>query len=181
MSMNMTNEDQYRILIPSEYETLRAGIPKTGHRITIDSLLFTGMRYSELKWFSGHLSTLDVKNRAVSLPGKATKTNRGRTIHLTAGFTQTLDDYIRSGQSLDVPDISSMNRNLKRWGGMHATPKTFRKTWESWLLAAGYPSMQIALSQGHTELISFSHYANLDARLKSEMEKVRRYTEGWGT
>jgi integrase len=171
--------DQYKILIPSEYESLRRAIPKTKHRIAVDCLLFTGMRYSELKWFARHLSTFDCANRAISLPGEAAKTGRGRAIHLTQAFTNELDDFVASKQPLEIPDISVMNRNLKRWGSW-ALPKTFRKTWESWLLAAGFPSMQVALSQGHTELISYGHYANLDPRLKSEMELIGKYTAGWG-
>lgn len=177
--MTTTHASQYRILIPSEYEALRSNIPQTRHRILIDLLLNSGMRYSETSYFAGHLSTFDAKNRAIVLPGEGTKTRKGRTIHLTPAFTQTLDDYIRSDTPITVPCLHSMNPNMRRWGTT-TTPKVFRKTWESWLLSAGYSSMHVALSQGHKELISYSHYANLDPRLKSEMDKVRRYTEGWG-
>lgn len=181
---------QYRILIPSEYEALRDSIPKTKHRIIIDTLLFSGMRYSELSLFVHNLMWFDAKNRAISLPAHSTKTKKERVIHLTPAFTKCLDQYLREFKKIDVPHIVTMGRDLKRWWfaagptmcqSWEPTPKTFRKTWESWLLAAGYPSMAVALSQGHSELISYGHYANLDPRLKSEMDQVRKLTEGWST
>jgi len=188
--------DQYRILIPSEWEALKDSIEKSRLRIVVEGLLFTGMRYSEYERFSNHLEWFDARNRAISLPAKATKTGRDRTIHLTPQFTKDLSLYLREHKKLEVPSIQAMNMNLKRWyyasidiiegegsarQGYQPTPKTFRKTWESWLLAS-YPdrSMAIALSQGHSELISYGHYMNLDPRLKSEMDRVRELTKGWG-
>ena len=173
---------EHRILTPSEYEALRKNTPKYSHRLIIDSLLFTGARYSELKWVFANLTSFDPINRAIKLPGKATKTKKARVIHLTPTYTKTLDDFVRSGQELKIPDQVSMNRNLKRWSNVIERPptvKTFRKTWESWLLFVGFHSMPVALSQGHKEIISYDHYANLDPRLKSEVDKVKRYTEGW--
>jgi len=181
--------DQYRILIPSEWEALKDSIEKSRLRIVVEGLLFTGMRYSEYERFSNHLEWFDVKNRAISLPAKASKTGRDRTIHLTPQFTKDMSLYLREHKKLEVPSIQAMNMNLRRWHSscalavddQHPNPKTFRKTWESWLLAS-YPdrSMAIALSQGHSELISYGHYMNLDPRLKSEMDRVRELTKGWG-
>lgn len=176
-----SEKDEYKILIPSEYMALREAIPKTRLRMVIDTLLATGMRYAELERFAAHLIWFDEKNRAISLPGKASKTGKTRTIHLTPSFSKDLALYLREYKTLEVPNIRSMQDNLKRWSPFAISPKIFRKTWESWLLAAGYQSMPIALSQGHSELISYGHYANLDPRLKSEMEQVRKFTEGWGT
>lgn len=174
--------DQYRILTTSEYESILDLIEKERLRVVVETLLNTGMRYSEFKEFSGHLAWFDFKNRAISLPGDSTKTGKGRVVHLTPAFSKRLYQYLREHKNLDVPSRQAMDSNLKRW--MHeigVSCKTFRKTWESWLIAAGYSSMAIALSQGHSELISYKHYANLDPRLKSEMDKVRKHTEGWGT
>jgi integrase len=172
--------DQYKILIPSEYEGLWEGIKKDSMRIVVDCLMFTGMRYEELSDLSHTLTWFDAKNRAISLPASMTKTGKTRTVHLTPAFTKRLSMYLNEYKVLNVPDRRSMNFNLRRWG-MDGSVKIFRKSWESWLLAAGYPSMAVALSQGHTELISYGHYANLDPRLKSEMNKVRELTAGWGT
>lgn len=189
-------EEQYRILTPSDYWALKDAIlhnsrasKEEKHEIVVDLLLFTGMRYTELQVFAGNLSWFDARNRAISLPGRATKTREPRVIHLTPAFTKILETWIRRNKPIEVPHPVAMARNLKRWCnsgytkylfGWNPSPKTFRKTWESWLLAAGYTSMAVALSQGHSELISYGHYANLDPRLKSEMDEVRELTKGWG-
>lgn len=183
--------ETYKILIPSEYQALLDMIEKERLRIVIETLMNTGMRYSELSYFARHLNkTFDSKNNAISLPVEATKTKRERVVHLTPTFSKRLYQYLREHKVLDVPTRRTMDTNLTRWWydaghtmcqGWEPSVKTFRKTWESLLLAAGYQSMQVALSQGHSELISYGHYANLDPRLKSEMEAVRKITEGWGT
>ena len=185
------DDDIYRILIPSEWEALRDSIPLTRLRMVVSVLMFTGMRYTELQAFAGHLRWFDAKNRAITLPGASTKTGKARTIHLTPAFSRELELYLKEHKKLEVPGSRTMEENLERWLTPRLdiqdiepwipTPKTFRKSWESWLLAAGYPSMAVALSQGHSELISYGHYANLDPRLKSEMEQVKKLTEGWGT
>jgi integrase len=210
--------DQYRILTPSEYEAFRDAIPKTRLRAVIDALLFTGMRYAELERFADNLTWFDAKNRAIVLPAKATKTKKERTVQLTPAYTKTLAQHLREYKILEVPHITVMNHNMKRWwqntirsddvkrsvyyaieptqyhqpvsdvDEWYPTPKTLRKTWESWLLFTKqddgrpkYDSLMIAHSQGHTQTIQLNHYMNMSARLKSEAEAVRRYTEGWGT
>jgi len=177
--MNLTT-DQYRILIPSEFEKLRDGIEKSRLRIIVSILMFTGMRYRELLAFAGHLTWFDSTNRAISLPERYTKTKKERVIHLTPTFSKELNLYLREHKALEVPSIQSMETNLKRWRAP-GTPKIFRKSWESWLLFAGYDSLKVALAQGHTQTIQLNHYANMSARLKSEADLVKKYTEGWGT
>jgi len=175
----------YRILTPSEYASLRDAIPRSKDRILIDTLLNTGMRYAELISFSRNLKWFDAKNRAISLPGTATKTGEPRTVHLTPAFSHNLSQYLREFKTLDFPTRDGMNKNLRTWGtsaGLTWLPsvKTFRKTWESYLLAADTPYMKVCLSQGHSPQISYSYYANLPPELKSEMDGVRKITEGWG-
>lgn len=175
----MSENDQYRILTPTEFESLLENIPKTRLRMVVNAMMFTGMRYEELKKFAGHLVWLDSSNRAICIPAKYTKTQRERTIHLTPQFTKELTQYLKEFKTLEVPSIQSMQVGLERWGSF-ATPKTFRKTWESWLLFAGYDSLKVALSQGHSQTIQYHHYVNMSARLKSDAEKVKKMTEGWG-
>lgn len=191
--------NQYRILIPSEYEVLLDAIEKERLRVCIETLMNTGMRYSELERFADDLSMFDAKNRAITLPAKDSKTGKERVIHLTPAFSKRLYQYLREHKSLEVPTRRSMDENLKRWCAPffdtnrdlyfnHPSTKTFRKTWETWLLVVKrddgsdkYSSRTIAESMGHSELISMKHYANRDPRLKSEMDAVKRITEGWGT
>ena len=55
-----------------------------------------------------------------------------------------------------------------------------RKTWESWLVCC-YPAMamQIALSQGHTNITAMNHYLNLSFS-PSEKEDMKKYVNGFG-
>ncbi|MFZ3385300.1 MAG: site-specific integrase [Candidatus Methanoperedens sp.] len=197
--------DQYRILTPSEWEAFRDAIPKARLRAVMDGLLFTGMRYTEFARFADSLKWFDPKNRAIVLPATATKTGKERTVQLTPASTKSLSQYLREYKTLEVPHITVMNHNMKRWWYLcfegnyenmdrtlnmewYPTPKTLRKTWESWLLFVKqedgrpkYDSLMIADSQGHSQTIQLNHYMNMSARLKSEAEAVRRLTEGWGT
>ncbi len=186
--------DIYRILTPSEFTSLRDNIPKAKHRILIDTMLNTGARYSELQAFQKHLGWFDAKNNAIVLPATYTKTGRDRTVHLIPAFSKVLSQYIREFKTLDFPRIDTMNENLKRWWyfcavncdpnmfcGWYPSNKTFRKTWESWLIFAGYDFEKVALSQGHGTLVQYKHYTQMPATLKSEVEQVKKMTEGWMT
>lgn len=187
----MNKNNLYRILTPSEFTALRDAIPKTRLRILVDTMMFTGMRYRELIAFSKHLTWFDAKNNAIVLPASFSKTRIDRTVHLTPAFSKALAQYLREFKSLEFGSRQTMTQDLKRWSGdmfwdriypiWHPTPKTFRKTWESWLIFAGYEPMKVALSQGHSQVIQMHHYANLTARLKSEREAGEKMCEGWGT
>jgi integrase len=194
------SDEEYEILIPSEYEMLYNNIllpttskKKSALQITVDTLLNTGMRYEELRKFADNHKNestknqwYDAKNAAIVLPKEATKTKRGRTIHLTPEFNKNLKIYLTSGNELDVPPRSSMNENLRRWSiGLKIdkipSVKTFRKMWESYLLFAGYDPVRVAANQGHTTTIQLQHYLNFSSKLKSEKEAVMNLTKGWMT
>lgn len=177
----------YRILTPSEYTALVDAVPKSQHRILVQTMMFTGMRYRELLSLSHNIKWFDAKNNAISIPAQHTKTNISRTIHLTPGYSKVLSQYLREFKTLGFPSRAAMNHNLRRWWKGTGTdmpapaPKTFRKTWESWLLFTGYDYLKVCASQGHSPQIAYNHYANIEARLKSEAEKVKELTAGWGT
>lgn len=187
--------DIYRILTPSEYEALVKAIPKAPHEMQVRTMMNTGMRYEELLAFAQHLGWFDARNNAISLPASYTKTLIGRTVHLTPAFSKDLEKYLKRNKGLDFPNRANMGAGLKRWwlligenpsskGDLvqwYPLPKTFRKSWESYLLMADYSIHKVALSQGHTVAVSEHHYANLSPKLKSEMEKVKELTAGWGT
>lgn len=195
----MSKSDLYRILIPSEYQALRDAVPKSKHRILIDTMLNTGMRYEELIAFAEHLSWFDAKNNAISIPEGYTKTKEKRTVHITPAFSKTLSQYLREFKTLEFPARQMMNENLKRWwecavalirynnpekdysDGWYPTVKTFRKTWESYLLVSNFPYMAVCASMGHSPVISYDHYADFPAKLKSCMDDVKKLTEGWMT
>ncbi len=178
-------DSTYQILIPSEYDILSNNIKNIRLRMNIDTLLNTGMRFEELRHLSDNKKLFDSKNRAIVLPSSITKTKRGRTIHLTPEFNKNLMLYLDKGE-LNTPTRISMNENLKRWSlnlnlSFIPTVKSFRKTWESWLLYADYDPIKVAANQGHTTLIQLNHYLNFSSRLKSEKELVLNKTRGWMT
>lgn len=193
--------DIYRILSPSEYKLLLASIPKLENRIRVETMMNTGMRYSELQEFSDHPDWFHPKDRCIVIPGaslkqgKATRSTRSkrnkrkaytrdRTVHLTPVFSERLEMYL-SSHKLKFPDRKTMGMNLRRWypdgSPWSPLPKTFRKTWETWLIFAGYDSMKVAVSQGHTQTVQIAHYQNLMGCLKNEVETVKELTRGWMT
>jgi integrase len=199
----MSKDDLYRILTPSEFQAMKDAPLIRGYvigtqkrNIWLDTLMFTGMRYKELLWLDNHwIAYFDSKNNAITLPASATKTDRDRTVHLTPAFSKSLAAYLREFKSLQLPTRDAMNDNLRRWwraciqanidfgaySQWYPTPKTFRKSWESWLLFADYALIKVARSQGHTVAVCEHYYASLPPTLKSEAEQVRKVTEGWMT
>jgi len=193
----MSKDDLYRILTPSEFQSMKDAPLAPHYKISsqqrnmwLDTLMFTGMRYKEILWLDMNWKYFDSKNNAITLPASATKTDRDRTVHLIPAFSKTLAAYLREFKALDLPTRDAMNDNLRRWWGVadkkcvdswYPTPKTFRKSWESWLLFADYSIHKVAMSQGHTVAVSEHHYANLAPTLKSEAEQVKKMTEGWMT
>lgn len=195
----MSKDDLYRILTPSEFQSMKDAslaphykISSQQRNIWLDTLMFTGMRYKELLWLDKNWKQYDAKNNAITLPASYTKTNMDRTVHLTPAFSQRLQAYLREFKTLELPSRDAMNDNLRRWWvaykgiyqpirNWYPTPKTFRKSWESWLLFCDYPLIKVARSQGHTVAVCEHYYASLPPTLKSEVNAVMRLTEGWMT
>jgi integrase len=177
----VTNEEIYRIFSPSEYKQLLTGIDKVDNRFRVETMLMTGMRYEELLRFEPKF--FKPKTRDITLPASITKTRRGRAVQLTPTFSAKLELFL-SKSALNYPNRSTMNANLKRWckkAGIDWTIncKTFRKTIETWLIFAGFDSMKVAISQGHTQTVQIAHYQNMSSCLKNELKEVKEYTEGW--
>lgn len=86
------------------------------------------------------------------------------------------------------PVYQVFDENLKRWvkkqgvellNGISISVKTFRKTWECWLVCS-YPERipLIAMSQGHTEIVAMNHYLNIPFS-KEEIDAIKEKTAGW--
>jgi hypothetical protein len=61
----------------------------------------------------------------------------------------------------------------------YMSPKTTRKTWESWLVWY-YPEKFATIfgSQGHNELTALRHYVNLPFNTRDK-EEMKSFVEGW--
>ena len=184
--MEKTELDQHgiiksgvRVLRPSEYKTIRNSV-KREKQIIMDSLLLTGLRYIEFErlwanpdWFDGNF---------IHLPdyaqGKVKRKQRERWVRLSIMGKAILPQLFEID---NLPERMAFDKwlqyNFPDIEGLCA--KTFRKTWESWLLIT-YPerTLEIALSQGHTELTQLKHYANLPF-LDKDKEEMKEFVMGW--
>lgn len=173
-----------RILRPCEYELLRKGAKKVENQVRLDALLFTGLRYVEAQRLQRHPQWFD--GEFIHLPRLAQRKvkakQRERWVRLNPQGRQTLLFFFKAPP---LPSWKAWTLNLKRWAervGLNPvglSPKTTRKTWESWLVTY-YPQhiVQIFLSQGHTELTSLEHYLNLPFTEVDKLE-MRKWVEGW--
>lgn len=167
-----------RILRPSEYREIKK-LAKMDKEFLMDCLLLTGLRYEEIfrlrqnpNWFDGNFIHLPEWAQK-----KAKRKQLERWIKLSIMGKATLPQLF----DIAVPPRSTFDKwleyNFMLVEGLSA--KTFRKTWESWLLFS-YPdrAIEIALSQGHSELTQLRHYANLPF-LDKDREEMREFVVGW--
>ena len=174
---------QVRILKPVEFETLRDAMDPNTRRICT-SLLLTGMRYAELQRLRENPDWLDGK--FVYLPRgsmlKVKAKQKERAIRLSDMGKTLIPDLFQSPYPL--PDLPALDMKLRRlskriFEGALINNKSFRKTWESWLVFY-YPdkSLQIALSQGHTTTTQYEHYLNIPFD-EGDKKEMRKWVEGW--
>ncbi len=193
--MRAIKKSGVRILRPNEYDKLLDTIErqktKYKYREIINALLYTGMRYVELMRFHEHDTThkddrwFDKKAMVIYLPPEASRkekrTMKERYVYLSSQGVIHVENFLLYVDKL--PSRDSLNMMLRFWGrkaGLgNISVKTFRKTWESWLVAS-YPTLipLIAMSQGHTEITAMKHYLNLPFT-KEDLEEIRIRTAGW--
>ncbi|MDQ1252554.1 MAG: hypothetical protein QG646_1675 [Euryarchaeota archaeon] len=176
-----------RILIPTEYEKIKAAIPKEKHRTILDILLITGMRYAEVLRLYDHKEWYNEKRNIIHLPEEAQRKHKRRqlerTIHpLPSMFNYMLKDF---WQACKPPLESTWNKNLQRWAlkaGIKPyglSVKSSRKTLESWLIASGVVESTVCLRQGHDSLTSMRHYQGL-AFSEDELRDIKKQLTAWG-
>ncbi len=176
---------EVRILRPKEYASLLNGCKRSDNRTFLQALLYTGMRYVELQrfqnnheWFNGEF--IHLPHDAVR---KDKRTQMERWVRLNQPGKMIIEYFLQIDKPL--PSYQSWSMNLKRWAKnakldtLGLSSKTTRKTWESWLMFY-YPNHlpAIALSQGHTQLISLQHYINMPFN-DEEGFHMKNYVEGW--
>lgn len=173
-----------RVLRAEEFEALRAGGMGESEKVQMDALLYTGMRYIEAVRLHESPQWFDPRG-FVFLPKEAVlKSQRHqleRWVKLNERGRIILPIYLQ-GRRLPSWQVwadrlkrAADRSNLDHYG---LGPKTFRKTWESWLVAS-YPNRltEILLSQGHTAITSVGHYLNMPF-LQEDKDRIRPYVEG---
>ena len=171
-----------RIFRPHEVRMLLGAIPKVEYKNKFEALLFTGMRYNEMKWL--YRNPNHFNGNTILLPSLKTRArHKERYVRLNEHGKRAVQYFLASKKNL--PSRSGWDNNLKRWcklagidpAGVCA--KTTRKTWESWLVTM-YPTSTtlIFLSQGHTDLVSMEYYLMLPFS-EEDKQEMRFYTDGW--
>jgi integrase len=169
-----------RILRPEEYGQLR-GTLKTEQQLLLDGMLLTGMRYAELSALVGHPEWLE--GQFIKTHSHKTETRfKDRWIRLSDYGRMVLPNFIKNAR---LPSRQSLDETLKRWAiKAHLDPKgicckTFRKTWESWLVFY-YPShhLEIATRQGHTSTTQLEYYLDMPFS-QEDRYKMKMWIDGW--
>ena len=181
-----------RVLTPFDFDAIHEQPKIYERKFLLDLMLHTGMRYVELQRFVKNVNSnndvkwFDPERKLITLPSFATKTGKSRVVLLTPNFTTQLLQYIEIKGEIDIIAYQSMDDNLKRWAKKAEIKdpsiiavKTFRKTWESWLVTADKNVLKILKSQGHTNSTALEHYITIGFTPEEIAEIVKR-TDGWG-
>lgn len=192
-----------RVLRPSECKDLVAAIPKMEMKTIFRCLLFTGMRYVELKRFQKHPSWFD--GNFINLPKDAVHKHKRvqleRSIRLNPIGRMAVEHFIQVKRP--IPSYQSWSSNLACWSYHanltnseklnkkiqnshktlyrcpHMSVKTTRKSWESWLVFY-YPERltEITLSQGHNVITAVQHYLNMPFTEHDKID-MKEFVDGW--
>ena len=171
-----------RLLRPWEFKKIYDVIPKIDLKDKFEALLYSGCRYSELKWLYKHPENF--KSNILIIPSsKKEARHKERYVRLNTNGQRAITYFLRSKRNL--PAFNGWDENLIRWcnkANLDAKGiccKSTRKTWECWL-ATMYPNnlQQIFLNQGHTERISLEYYLMVPFN-EQDKKDMRFYTEGW--
>lgn len=184
-----------RVLTPTEADAIRAVISKPSARALFDVLLYTGLRFAELRQLAETPAIFDEERGTLTIRStKAKATQAGRNVILGDHGRAAVAAFLEAGAKMPA-HVSAWQQNLIRWAeAAHLAPlpappekgnpygitvRTSRKTWESWLLSA-CPSeiTRITLSQGHSETIALRHYLNVSFTA-AEREAIRAEVVGW--
>lgn len=178
---------EIRILTPTEYQKLRAAIPKERHRVLLDVLLITGMRYVEVQRLWAHREWYIECENMIHLPDEAQKKVKRRQIERTITPLPSMFNYILKDffEAQKPPAETNWNKDLRKWAvmaGIHPyglSAKTTRKTIESWCIKAGMLESTVCLRQGHDSLTSMKHYQGL-AFNDNENNDIKKQLTSWG-
>ena len=190
-----------RILFPEDYEKLRAQMPEY-YQIICDAMLLSGMRPVEMErfdpsWYRGSRRVLQLP-KAACLKQKCKF--KERTIRLSLAGCDAFDKLTtvkfksKRSQWREVSALVMMPKRvafrdaliryatLAGIGAEGMSPKMFRKTLVSWLVAC-FPekSLYIQASMGHDGDTIVNNYLGLGFT-REQIDRIRTgYLNDWGT
>lgn len=186
-----------RVLTPAEANAIRSVISKPSSRALFDLMIYTGLRFSEVRQLAESPVIFDEERRRLyirSTKPKAKVKAPERGVVLGDRGLAAVRSFLATGAKVPA-SVSAWQQNLIRWAaaaGLAPLPtattpsnptgitvRTSRKSWESWLLAACPDRIvQITLSQGHSETVALRHYLSA-AWTDDEIEAIRLEVAGW--
>jgi integrase len=186
-----------RILFPEDYRKLRDQMPEY-YKIICDAMLLSGMRPIEFERFDP--SWYRASRRVIVLPKESCLKQKckfqARTITLSLVGCDAFDRLTTTqvkfkGTMVSVLNMrskrSAFNDALKRYAVLAGigidgiTPKMFRKTLVSWIVAA-YPEkgLYIQSSMGHDQGTIVNNYLGLGFTRDQIEDMKKNYLNEWG-
>ena len=171
-----------RIFRPFEVRKLIDAIPKNEYKDKFEALLYSGARYSELRWLYKHPKAF--VGSSIKIPSFKKKARHNeRYIRLNHLGQRSINYFLRAKRNFPCHEV--WVENLLRWAkkaGLDTTGisiRPTRKTWESWLVTQ-YPQQleYIFLSQGHTQMTALKFYLMIPFNDLDKRE-INFFTDGW--
>jgi integrase len=185
LSNGLVTPDGSKVLNVQEFDNFVLQIPKR-YKTIFELNVITGLRYIELQRFYDNPKWYSESRNQIILPPEAQKKVKQKLIKRTidklpSTFSYIFKDFINGCRP---PDRTSWNRDLARWSmkagiDPKVSPKTPRKTIESWMLKAGIPEIEIYSRQGHDPVTSLKHYQSLSFT-DYEMRDIQKRLTEWG-
>lgn len=183
-----------RVLSPAEASAIRSAIVRPSSRALFDILLYSGLRFSEVRQLAADPSIFDQERGMIAIRSTKAKARQvGRNVILGDRGRAAVAAFLEAGAKVPA-HVTAWQQNLIAWSkaaGLAPLPgsaagnpagitaRTTRKTWESWLLAACPAEItRITLSQGHNETIALRHYLNVSWTVE-EREAIQVEVTGW--
>lgn len=185
LSNGLVTPDGSKVLNVQEFDKFLLSLPKR-YKTIFELNVITGLRYIELQRLYDNPKWYNEARNQIILPPEAQKKVKQKLIKRTVDklpstFSYIFKDFIAGKRP---PDRTSWNRDLARWSAKagidpKVTPKTPRKTIESWMLKAGIPEIEIYSRQGHDPVTSLRHYQSLSFT-DYEMRDINKRLNEWG-
>lgn len=185
LSNGLVTPDGSKVFNPEEYDKFVLQIPKR-YKTIFELNMITGMRYIEVQRLHDNPKWYKEDRNQIILPPEAQKKVKQKLVKRTidklpSTFSYIFKDFISGNRP---PDRTSWNRDLARWSAKagidpKVSPKTPRKSIESWMLKAGIPEIEIYSRQGHDPVTSLKHYQSLSFT-DYEMRDIQKRLSEWG-
>lgn len=181
----LVTADGTKVLTVQEYDKFISTIPER-LAVIFEVNIITGMRYVEIQRLYDNPKWYFKDRNQIILPKEAQKKAKQKQIKRTIDKLPSTFPYIFKAflEGHRPPCRKVWWDDLLRWSEKadikpKISPKTPRKTIESWMLKAGIPEIEIYSRQGHDLLTSMKHYQSLSFT-DYEMRDIEKRLMEWG-